>query len=431
MRIRLRFDISLRELAWGGATCLGPSRRAPLQERAERQWKSTDPVIPVLSVRSAFDLMLSALELPATSEVLMSALTVPDMVRIVEQHGLVPLPVDLTERGTAPSLASLKLAVTPTTRALVIAHLFGARIDLAPYLAFAREHNLLLIEDCAQAYDGLGYCGDERTDASLFSFGPIKTATALRGGVIRLRSRLLAERIRRLHASYPVEGRCVYGQRLLKYAALKTLATRPCFSLISACCDWMGSDPDRVVVGAARNFPADALFQHVRQQPSEPLLRMMIRRWCHYPRARLERRRDKGAWFAEQFPSRDWLLNPHQTLCNTFWVFPVLVSDPGRAVEVLRRAGFDATQRTRLAIVPAPPDRPELEAVELKRTLQQLVFLPWDVDMPERLLRRMVSVLRDAGVCGVPGANPLVGAQPELAPTVDAAPSALPPSSLA
>ncbi len=138
MWIRLRFDVAPRDLALGLLGCCLPGGRDALQAQAERHWSHSHQAVAVLSVRSGFDLLLSVLQLPRDSEVLMSALTVPDMVRIVEHHGLVPVPVDLIEHGCTPSLESLRRSVTPATRVLVVAHLFGTRILMEPILQFAR-----------------------------------------------------------------------------------------------------------------------------------------------------------------------------------------------------------------------------------------------------------------------------------------------------
>lgn len=52
----------------------------------------------------------------------------------------------------------------------------------------AARHDLLLWEDCAQVFTGLGgYLGHPESDATFFSFGVIKRATALGGGVARIR----------------------------------------------------------------------------------------------------------------------------------------------------------------------------------------------------------------------------------------------------
>src|SRR5512138_1654112 len=78
-----------------------------------------------LSVRSAWDLLLSALDLPVGSEVIMSAVTIPDMQRIAEAHGLVVVPVDLDARTMAPRIDQFSRAFTDRTELSIIAHLLG------------------------------------------------------------------------------------------------------------------------------------------------------------------------------------------------------------------------------------------------------------------------------------------------------------------
>lgn len=100
-------------------------------------------VAPFLSVRTAFDLYLKALELPRGSLVVCSALTIPDMVSIFEEHGLVPLPVDIDPDTLAPEPGALEAEVeryggaadrgqgsTGCVRAIYIAHVFGAQVKI-------------------------------------------------------------------------------------------------------------------------------------------------------------------------------------------------------------------------------------------------------------------------------------------------------------
>ena len=150
-------------------------------------WLPPEEVILSLSVRSGLDLLLTALELPAGSEMIVSAVTIPDMVRIVEHHRLVPVPVDVDGRTLQPVLEHLERSITPRTRAILVAHLFGTHIDMVPIIELAKQHDLLVIEDCAQAFVGSAYAGHPDSDCALFSFGPIKTATALGGAVVPVR----------------------------------------------------------------------------------------------------------------------------------------------------------------------------------------------------------------------------------------------------
>lgn len=72
-----------------------------------------------------------------------------------------------------------QLARDPQIKAVLIVHLFGQACDMDTILAFVRKHNLLLIEDCAQAH-GAMYRGQRVGtfgDAAAFSFYPTKNMT--------------------------------------------------------------------------------------------------------------------------------------------------------------------------------------------------------------------------------------------------------------
>src|SRR3990172_4514359 len=159
MWLRMRFDIGWSDVAYGARTLFARLDRKSLLSEVAACWPEPELMFPCLSVRTGFDLLWRSLDLPAGSEVLMSALTIPDMPRIVRHHQLVPVPVDLNVADMAPDLNVLRRAITPKTRAIVVAHLFGVRLPLDPIIKIAREHNLTIIEDCAQAFEGCHYAG--------------------------------------------------------------------------------------------------------------------------------------------------------------------------------------------------------------------------------------------------------------------------------
>src|SRR5262249_41100870 len=152
-----------------------------------------------------------------------SALNIPHMSAIIRHHGLVPVPADLDPHTLAPDLGALTRAITQRTRAVLIAQLYGSLTPLDAVAALARARNLLLIEDCAQGYDGV-YVGHPEADVSLFSFGPVKTAAALAGAVLRARDADLAARLRASQETWPTQCRWDYAKRLGQFAALKALS---------------------------------------------------------------------------------------------------------------------------------------------------------------------------------------------------------------
>jgi len=394
MWVRKRPDIGWRDLVVGMFRCAAAAAQdaTRTQQELEKACSESHDVLVCLSVRSGFDLLLSALELPAGSEVLMSALTIWDMPRIVREHGLVPVPVDLDVRHMGPSPAALEGAITPAARAVVVAHLFGARAPMDPILQIARQHKLLVIEDCAQAFDGR-YRGHPDSDVAMFSFGPIKTATALGGAILRIRDPALREEMRRRQATYPQQGVWTYFRRLLKYAVLKAVCWPPLFGAFVGACRATARDFDRLINGVARSFPGPDLLRQIRQRPSVPLLKLLQRRLRTYPSSRVAQRIAKGERLAELLA--DVVPRPGcEAVGPTYWVFPILSNEPERLLPLLRQAGFDATQGSSMCAIGPPADRPELFPAAAAETLAHIVYLPFYPDLPDRAIQRMAQVLR-------------------------------------
>jgi dTDP-4-amino-4,6-dideoxygalactose transaminase len=212
----------------------------------------------------------------------MSAITVPGMVRVAEAHGLVPVPVDLDPATAAADPASLARALSPASRLLVVAHLFGARPPLDPLLQAlaASEHGrgVRLVEDCAQAWMP-GYRGDPRAAVSMFSFGLIKTATALGGALLAVRDPALAAAMRAAEERWPAQRRRAFFAKTAKAAAFKALSARPPYALITGLAAAAGRDHDLLVNRLAKGFPGPGFLERIRHRPAPPLAALAARRW--------------------------------------------------------------------------------------------------------------------------------------------------------
>ncbi len=393
MWVRKRLDITWTDLGFGVIACLLKRDPKPVQESVERYWSDRGDAVACLSVRSGFDLLLEALKLPPGSEVLISAITIPDMVRILEEHRLVPVPVDLDPDDLSLSEESLRLALGPKAGAIVVAHLFGGRMPMEPIAEFARRHRLLLIEDCAQAFDGGRYRGHDDSDVSMFSFGPIKTATALGGGLLRVRDASTRARIQRLQESYPPQGRCRFFRRIAKYALLKSLMPRPMFDSLLLLCRLARLDYDRLLNCTTHGFSRRDFFPHIRQRPSTPLLALLRRRLEHSDNARASRQKEHGKLLGGLLESSircpGVRRSPH-----THWVFPILTGNSTNTLAALRRHGFDAARGESLFVVPPPVDRPHLAARACQDFLPRIVFLPLYPEMPTSAVRAVARTLR-------------------------------------
>jgi dTDP-4-amino-4,6-dideoxygalactose transaminase len=178
---RKRLDISWKDLfaaVWACAISSDPKTR---QNLGVDSWSTSPRPFSTLSVRSGLHLLLGAVNWPLGSEVLMSAMTIPDMARIVRHHGYVPVPIDLDIDTAAPTLEALERATTSLTRGLIVAHLFGGRIPLNDILSFADSREIDVLEDCAQAFVGPTWSGHDGCLASFFQFWNHQDGDRLRG----------------------------------------------------------------------------------------------------------------------------------------------------------------------------------------------------------------------------------------------------------
>ena len=377
----MRFDIGWSDLFAGFVGCCVPNHRAKLETAVTAHWPNRDTLIPCLSVRSGFDSLLSALALPTDSEVLLTALTVPHMPKIVREHGLVPVSVDLEPGGFRPDIAAIKVAMTAKSRVLVIAHLFGDRIPMQPILDLARQHNLIVVEDCAQSYSGMENQFHMDSDVALFSFGPIKTATALQGGLVRVKDDGLRQKIKTVQQQQTVQSRWSFAKRILKYVSLKLISTRLFFGLFVRLCRLLKIDYDQYLNRSSSNFIDGDLLDQLRQRPSLGLLSLMNRRFRTFNPSRIDSRIRNGRQLAE-------LTGCQRSADHVHWVFPVICAQPEEAVDSLRKAGFDATLRSRLAIVDAS------ESPRIQETYDRTVFVPFYPELSDSAVEKIGRIVR-------------------------------------
>ena len=379
---RKQLDIGWADLACGLAHCLLLAARDTLHKRLAQQWSSPDTALACLSVRSGFDLMLQHLALPRGSEILVSAITIRDMVSIIEHHGLRAVPVDIDPADCAMRYDLAEAAITPRTRAILAAHLFGSRMDMTDIMALSRRHKLLVFEDCAQAYAADDYRGHPDSDVALFSFGSIKTATALGGAMLTFRDAALCAAIRQMQRGYPVQSRWLYLRRILWHACLKALAYRLPYTMFTTWCRVTGTSHDRIISNAVRGFRGVDLMRNIRHQPSQPLLALLHRRLRDYQPHHLAPRIAVATKAAECLPG--FTFAGSRNTDHTHWVLPLLSTQPDRLVRHLWKNGIDATRgATSLFAVP-PTDSNQTVPAAARYLIDSVVYLPIDdVSKPE------------------------------------------------
>jgi dTDP-4-amino-4,6-dideoxygalactose transaminase len=150
---------------------------------------------------SALQLALLACRIGSGDEVVAPSHTAVATVAAIEMTGARPVLVDIDLPRFTLDPERVAPAITPRTRAIVPVHLYGCPADLAPILQLAQQHDLFVVEDCAQAHGAL-YHGKKAGNwghIAAFSFYPTKNLGADGdGGAVVTNDPALAERVRLL-----------------------------------------------------------------------------------------------------------------------------------------------------------------------------------------------------------------------------------------
>jgi dTDP-4-amino-4,6-dideoxygalactose transaminase len=145
---------------------------------------ANEKAVVTFSVRSMLDLYLQVRNFPPGSEIIMTGINIPDMVKIMAEHKITLVPVDLDIATLAPKVEDVKKAIGPNTKAILFAYIFGNTYDIAPFVEILNAANVEIIEDCAQSWRSLEkFRGSDFSTMTMFSFGLIKHNTAFYGAV--------------------------------------------------------------------------------------------------------------------------------------------------------------------------------------------------------------------------------------------------------
>ena len=149
----------------------------------------------------ALKLILEAYNVGANDEVIVPSNTFIATWLAVSQVGAIPVPVEPDKQTYNIDSALIEQAITPRTKAIIVVHLYGQPADMDPINLLAKKHDLIVIEDAAQAHGAL-YKGKKVGSlghAAGFSFYPGKNLGAIGdGGAVTTNDNSIAEKIRML-----------------------------------------------------------------------------------------------------------------------------------------------------------------------------------------------------------------------------------------
>lgn len=142
--------------------------------------------IAVCNGSVALELVVEALELQAGDEVIMPTFTIISCAAALVRRGIKPVLVDADPKTWNMDVTRIEEKITNKTKAIMVVHLYGLPVDMDPVLEIARQYQLLLIEDAAEAH-GLEYKGKKCGsfgNITAMSFYPNKHITTGEGGMI-------------------------------------------------------------------------------------------------------------------------------------------------------------------------------------------------------------------------------------------------------
>jgi UDP-2-acetamido-2-deoxy-ribo-hexuluronate aminotransferase len=108
-------------------------------------------VIPCANGTDALQIPMMALDLKEGDEVIVPAFTFIATAEVIALLKLKPVMVDVDENTFNVTAEIIERSITPKTKAIVPVHLFGQSCDMEAIMEVAKKHDLLVIEDNAQA----------------------------------------------------------------------------------------------------------------------------------------------------------------------------------------------------------------------------------------------------------------------------------------
>ena len=133
-------------------------------------------VIPCANGTDALQIAMMGLGLEQGDEVITADFTFAATVEVIALLKLTPVLVDVDEKTFNIDIDALKKAITPKTKAIVPVHLFGQVANMDAILEIAKEHNLFIIEDNAQAI-GADYKFKDGTKQKAGTIGNVGTTS--------------------------------------------------------------------------------------------------------------------------------------------------------------------------------------------------------------------------------------------------------------
>ncbi len=159
-RVQDEIDKAVIDVVRSSAYINGPEVKAFQRELEE--YMGVKHVIPCANGTDALQIAMMGLGLEPGDEVITADFTYVATAEVIALLQLTPVLVDVDPETFNIDVEAIKKAITPKTKAIVPVHLFGQSAPMEEILAIAKEHDLFVIEDTAQAI-GADYTFGDRS----------------------------------------------------------------------------------------------------------------------------------------------------------------------------------------------------------------------------------------------------------------------------
>jgi UDP-2-acetamido-2-deoxy-ribo-hexuluronate aminotransferase len=173
-QIKETVDLSIQEVLNSSTYINGPLVH-DFQADLEK-YLGVKHVIPCANGTDALQIAMMGLGLEQGDEVITADFTFAATVEVIALLKLTPVLVDVDAKTYNIDIDALKKAITPKTKAIVPVHLFGQVANMDAILEVAKEHNLFVIEDNAQAI-GADYKFKDGTKQKAGTIGNVGTTS--------------------------------------------------------------------------------------------------------------------------------------------------------------------------------------------------------------------------------------------------------------
>lgn len=391
---RKRLDFKYIDLLIALGYCLNPLLdRNQISYSIKKLWPNGNVLIG-LSVRTIFDALLSELNFHKGSEVIMTGINIPDMVHIVQTHDLKVVPIDLDMSTLQIKPGVIEQALSDRTVMVVVGHLFGSRMEMdIVYEALANRPEIKIVEDSAQAFQGMSqHLLYPRTTISMFSFGSIKSVSALGCSVALTLDHNLYKKLESRLKDYNKSSRIKFMSKVIKYFFLKTLSFPLFYGMYIFFCRLFRIDYDALIISAVRNFKLSDLFRLIRQSPCTSQLQFLKYRLSTMNKNHLLGRINAGNYVRERL-NRDSNIHGLFNETHTYWLFPIKSKNKQKIVSKLRSNGFDATfNSSQLNPIEATGEN-QLTPNECITYMVNTVYLPVYESIPEKKFDILISIV--------------------------------------